>query len=152
MSSDEDGGGCEQPFGFVPKRQRACDHTCNDKCVHPLIAKADASGPVASRKACAAAQLLHSIVAAVQRFTGCALTGPLKQAKATLGQVLVPPEMATGALTGLKAAFASILQVPVSYIDSALRARSSFTDSELNSRIESGVAVQRNPAATGTTG
>ena len=53
--------------------------------------------------------------------------------------------MAVGALTGLKAAFASILQVPVSCIDSALRARSSFTDSELNSRIESGVAVQRNP-------
>jgi hypothetical protein len=56
----------------------------------------------------------------------------------------VPPEMAMGALTGLKAAFASILQVPVSCIDSALRARSSFIDSELNSRIESGVDVQRN--------
>jgi len=82
---------------------------------------------------------------ALQRFTGNGLSERLRQAKATMAQALVPPEFATGAMTGLKQAFSRILHVPVSFIDFAMGKRSSYTNDQLNERLEASLDTARRP-------
>ena len=128
----------EEPFDFV-KRSRPNDHEHNSRCRHPQVADDR------SREACATSQLLHSLSAALQRFTGNGLSERLRQAKATMAQALVPPEFATGAMTGLKQAFSRILHVPVSFIDFAMGKRSSYTNDQLNERLEASLDTARRP-------
>jgi hypothetical protein len=126
----------EAPFDFV-KRSRPNDHEHNSRCRHPQVVDD------LSREACATSQLLYSVTASLQRFTGSGLSGLLRQAKTTVAQALVPPEFATGAMTGLKQALSRILQVPVSFVEFAMDKRSSYTNDQLNERLEAGFDTAR---------
>jgi hypothetical protein len=139
MSGSDEERENEAPFAFASssKRFRPEEHTCGSNCFHDQVIS---NG---TRKSCATAQLLNSLNATLPRFTGRSLTERLRQAKFTVCQLLVPPDFATGVVTGLKSALALVLGVPKSFIDYAVGARSTFTNAEMNARLEAGDDISR---------
>ena len=137
MNSDDKDA--EEPFAFVSasKRHRPQDHHHDENCFHAQV-KDDGS-----RASCATAQLINSLVATLPRFTGRGLTDALRQAKVTVSQLLVPPSFSIDAVTGLKSALSTLLCLPMSFIDYAVGARSTFSNAEMNARLEGGDDIAR---------
>jgi hypothetical protein len=82
-------------------------HVHNSRCKHDQVKDAG------SVESCATSQLLHSLSAAAKRCLGSGtMHHKLLQANATFCEALVPPELASGAIYGLKRALGRVLQVP----------------------------------------
>jgi len=135
----------EKPFDFVPKRHRvdgnissSSSHVHNANCRHEQVVS---SG---SADACASAQILNALKYAAKRFpTRGNMTSALLQAKVIFCQSIVPSEIFSGALFGLKAAFQRVLSVPESFIEFAVGKRGTFTNEDMNANLERGADTAR---------
>ena len=121
----------------VAKRARV-NHVHNANCQHPQVVKDG------SLESCAAAQVLNSLADSLPRFSGKGtLTRPLQQAKITVGQCLVPREMATGEVIGLIGPMSRVLRVEKSFVNFALEKKSDKSNESLNVDLVKGHDVER---------
>ena len=135
----------EKPFDFVPKRHRvdgespsSSGHVHNANCRHEQVIS---NG---SADACATAQIMNALKYAAKRFPIRGnMTSALLQAKVIFCQSIVPSEIFSGAIFGLKAAFQRVLSVPESFIDFAVGKRGTYTNEDMNANLERGADTAR---------
>lgn len=125
------------PGAFATTRSEP-RHVHNANCYHRCVKDPD------SGENCATAQLLNSLSAAAERFSGNGtLPKAIQQAKVTFCQGLVPPEFSNGVVNGLKIPLSRVLKVNRSFIEFAVKVRGTSTNEDMNEALRSGEDVQR---------